>query len=111
MAQSSSTVFVIVEDDLKPAITSTLRDANGTAVPRTGKTVHLRVKPVGGGSSTLIAAAWADDPTNTRPTLTWTTGNKLALGVYYGRWLTDSTGSEQWSFPTEDPFTIVVTAK
>jgi hypothetical protein len=111
MAQSSSTVFVIVEDDLLPNLSGTLLDANLAVVPRAGKNVSLAVKPIVGGTGTLITAAWADSPTNTRPTLAWTTGNKLALGVYYARWRTDPAGSAQWSFPTEDPFTIVVTAK
>lgn len=111
MSQSSTTVFVIVEDDLLPNITSTLTDADGQVVPRAGKNVSLVVKPVGGGAETVITAAWADSPTNTRPTLAWTSGNKLALGVYYARWRTDPTGSARWSFPTEDFFTIVVTAK
>ena len=111
MAQSSTTVFVIVEDDLKPALTATLKDANGATMARVGKSVSLAVKPVVGGAGSLITAAWADNPTNTRPTLAWTSGNKLAVGAYYGRFRTDPAGSEQWSFPTEDPFTIVVTAK
>jgi len=111
MAQSSTTVFVIVEDDYLPNITSTLTDSDGQVVPRAGKTVSLAVKPVGGGAETVITASWADSPTNTRPTLAWTSGNKLALGVYYGRWRTDPSGSARWSFPTEDFFTIVVTAK
>ena len=111
MPQSSDTVFVIVEDDLKPAMTGTLKDANGSLVPRAGKTVKVAVRPVAGGSGSDITASWADSPTNTRPTLAWTSGNKLAVGAYYGRWRTDPAGSEQWSFPTEDPFTIVVTAK
>ena len=111
MAQSSTTVFVIVEDDLLPNLTSTLRDADGAAVARTGKNVSLAVKPVSGGSGSLITAAWADSPTNTRPTLAWTSGNKLAVGVYYARWRTDPSGTARWSFPTEDPFTIIVTAK
>ena len=111
MAQSSTTVFVIIENDLKPPLTATLRDANGATVSRAGKNVSLAVTPVAGGSGSLITAAWADDPTNTRPTLAWTTGNKLAVGAYYARFRTDPAGSEQWSFPTEDPFTIVVTAK
>ena len=111
MAQSSETVFVIVENDLKPAMTSTLTDANGATVARAEKNVSVAVTPVAGGSGSLITAAWADSPTNTRPTLAWTSGNKLAVGAYYARWRTDPTGTEQWSFPTEDPFTIVVTAK
>lgn len=111
MSQSSSTVFVIVENDLKPTLTATLTDADGSARPRASKTVSLAVSPVGVGASALITAAWADSPTNTRPTLAWTAGNKLAVGVYYARWRTDPAGSDQWSFPTEDPFTIVVTAK
>lgn len=111
MAQSSDTVFVIVEDDLKPPITSTLRDANGSDVARPGKSVSLSVKPVTGGTETVITADWADAPTNKRPTLAWTSGNKLTLGVWRGRWRTDPSGSERWSFPTEDWFTIVVTAK
>lgn len=111
MAQSSTTVFVIVENDLLPSLTATLRDADGAAVERTGKNVSLAVTPVGGGSGSLITAAWADGPTNTRPTLAWTSGNKLSLGTYYARWRTDPAGSAQWSFPTEDPFTIIVTAK
>jgi len=110
MARSSSTVFVIVEDDLKPPITATLRDANGVAVQRTAKTVHLRTWPVSGGAATVSAATWADDPTNTRPTLAWTSLNKRPVGVYYGRWVTDTAG-DPWSFPTEDPFTLIVTAK
>lgn len=111
MAQSSTTVFVIVEDDLKPPLTATLRDANGLTVARVGKTVSLAVTPIAGGSGSLITAGWADDPANTRPTLAWTSGNKLPVGAYYARWRTDPGGSERWSFPTEDPFTIVVTAK
>ena len=111
MAQSSETVFVIVENDLKPPMTSTLKDVNGATVPRAGKNVSVAVTPVAGGSGSLITAAWADSPTNTRPTLAWTSGNKLAVGAYYARWRTDPSGTEQWSFPTEDPFTIVVTAK
>lgn len=111
MAQSSTTVFVIVEDDLKPACTGTLVDANGATVGRPGKTVSLAVKNVTGGAEIVRSAAWADDPANTRPTLAWTSGNKLAVGVYRARWRTDPGGSEQWSFPTEDPFTVVVTAK
>lgn len=111
MAQSSSTVFVIVEDDLKPALTSTLRDANGATVARVGKTVSLAVKPLNSTTETLITAAWADDPANTRPTLAWTSGNKLTVGVWRARWRTDPSGSERWSFPTEDYFTIVVTPK
>lgn len=111
MSQSSTTVFVIVEDDLLPNITSTLTDADGQVVARAGKTVALVTKPVAGGTETVTTATWADDPTNTRPTLAWTTGNKLPLGVYYGRWRTDPSGSARWSFPTEDKFTIVVTAK
>lgn len=111
MAQSSSTVFVIVEDDLLPNITSTLTDADGEVVARAGKTVSLVTKPVAGGSETVTSATWADDPTNTRPTLAWTTGNKLAVGSYYARWRTDPSGSARWSFPTEGFFTIVVTAK
>lgn len=111
MAQSSTTVFVIVEDDYLPNITSTLTDADGEVVARAGKTVSLVTKPVAGGSETVKTATWADSPTNTRPTLAWNSGNKLAVGVYYGRWRTDPAGSAQWSFPTEDRFTIVVTAK
>ena len=111
MAQSSSTVFVIVEGDLKPDMTSTLKDANGGNVFRPGKTVKVAVRPVAGGAGSDITADWADSPTNNRPTLVWTSGNKLSVGAYYGRWRTDPSGSEQWSFPTEDPFTIVVTAK
>lgn len=110
MAQSSATVFVIVEGDFLPAITSTLTDANNVAVPRAGKTVHLASKPVGGGAVTYAAATWKDTPTNTRPTLAWTSSNDLPLGVYYGRWVTDKDGATRWSFPTEDWFTIVVTA-
>lgn len=111
MAQSSSTVFVIVENDLLPSITSTLTSASGASVPRAGKNVSLAVKPVSGGAETVITAAWLDSPANTRPTLDWTSGNKLAVGVYYARWRTDPAGSAQWSFPTEDFFTIVVTPK
>lgn len=111
MALSTTTVFVIVQDDLKPDLTGTLEDADGEVVPRAGKTVHVAVRPVGGGTQTFITAAWADSPTNTRPTLAWTSANKLALGSYYARFLTDKDGTEQWSFPTEDFFTIVVTAK
>lgn len=111
MAQSSTTVFVIVEDDLKPAITSTLQDASGSVVARAGKTVSLAVKSVTGGAEIVRTAAWADDPTNTRPTLAWTSANKLSVGVYRARWRTDPGGTEQWSFPTEDYFTIVVTPK
>ncbi len=112
MAQSSDTVFVIVEGDLKPDLSCTgLLDASSNRVARVGKNVSLAVSPVVGGAGTLITAAWADSPNNTQPSLTWTAGNKLALGVYYGRWRTDPAGSEQWSFPTENPFTIVVTAK
>lgn len=110
MAQSSTTVFVIVEHDLLPTITSTLTDANGQTVSRAGYNVTLVVKPVGGGSSTRITASWADSPTNTRPTLAWTAGNRLATGVYYGEWETDPNGTAEWTFPTEDPFTIVVRA-
>jgi hypothetical protein len=104
-------VFVIVQDDYLPNITSTLKDATGAVVPRASKSVSLAVKPIGGGAETVITATWADSPTNTRPTLAWTSGNKLAVGVYYARWRTDPGGSSQWSFPTEDFFTIVVTAK
>ena len=111
MAQSSSTVFVIVEGDYLPSLTSTLTDSDGQVVPRTGLTVSLAVKPVGGGAETLITAAWADAPTNTRPTVAWTSVNKLPLGVYTARWRTDPSGSSTWSFPTETPFSIVVTAK
>ena len=111
MAQSSDTVFVIVEDDLKPDLIGTLKDANGGNVYRPGKAVKVAVKPVAGGSGSDITAAWEDDPTNNRPKLVWTSGNKLTVGAYYGRFRTDPSGSERWSFPTEDPFTIVVTAK
>lgn len=110
MAQSSTTVFVIVENDLKPAITSTLKDANLAVVARAGLSVSLAVKPLTGVGS-LISATWADDPTNTRPTLAWGTATKLAVGVYTARWRTDPAGTAQWSFPTEDPFSIIVTAK
>ena len=111
MSQSSDTVFVIVEGDLKPDLIGTLKDANGGNVYRPGKAVKVAVRPVAGGSGSDITAEWADDPTNNRPKLAWTSGNKLAVGAYYGRFRTDPAGSEQWSFPTEDPFTIVVTAK
>jgi hypothetical protein len=110
MALSSSTVFVIVEHDLKPNLTATLRDADGVAVSRAGFDVKLVVKPVGGGTATRITATWADSPTNTRPTLAWTAGNRLAVGVYYGEWETDPDGTAEWTFPTEDPFQIVVRA-
>lgn len=110
MAQSSETVFVIVENDLKPPLTGTLKDANGTLVYRAGKAVSVAVKPIAGGAEQVITADWLDSPSNNRPTLEWTSGNKLALGVYLGRFRTDPSGSERWSFPTEDPFTIVVTA-
>lgn len=110
--QSSTTVFVIVENDLLPALTGTLTEDDGTTpVPRAGKNVSLAVTPVAGGSGSLITAAWADGPTNTRPTLAWTSGNKLSVGAYYCRWRTDPAGSAQFSFPTEDPFTVIVTAK
>ena len=111
MAQSSPTVFVIVENDLKPDLVGTLIDANGQVVPRLSKTVQLAIRPVTGGAGSDITADWADSPSNTRPRVVWTSGNKLAVGAYYGRFRTDPSGSEQWSFPTEDPFTIVVTAK
>lgn len=111
MAQSSTTVFVIVENDYLPNITSTLKDVNDNVVARSGKNVSLAVKPVSGGAETVITATWADSPSNTRPTLAWTSGNKLSVGAYYGRWRTDPAGSAQWSFPTEDFFTIVVTPK
>ena len=111
MAQSSDTVFVIVEDDLKPDLIGTLKDANGANVYRPGKSVKVAVRPVAGGAGSDITADWADSPSNTRPKLAWTSGNKLAVGAYYGRFRTDPSGTEQWSFPTEDPFTIVVTAK
>lgn len=104
MAQSSDTVFVIVEDDLKPDLIGTI------SVPRPGKTVKLAMKPLTGAGFDVVAT-WADDPTNLRPKLVHTSGNKLALGVYTFRFRTDPAGSEQWSFPTENPHTYVVTAK
>ena len=102
-------MFVIVENDLLPSLTATLQDANGNTVARTGKNVSLAVSTLAGAGS-LITASWTDG-TNTKPTLAWTTDNKLALGVYTARWRTDPAGSAQWSFPTEQPFTIIVTAK
>jgi hypothetical protein len=110
MAQSSSTVFVIVEHDVKPAITATLKDANGNTVSRASFNVTLVVRPVAGGAATRITASWADSPTNTRPTVAWTSANRLSTGVYYGEWETDPNGTAEWTFPTEDPFTIVVRA-
>lgn len=111
MAQSSDTVFVIVEDDLKPDLIGTLKDANGNTMARPGKAVKVAVRPVAGGSGSDITADWDDSPSNTRPKLVWTSGNKLTVGAYYGRFRTDPSGTERWSFPTEDPFTIIVTAK
>ncbi len=104
MAQSSPTVFVIVEDDLKPDLIMTL------PVARPGKAVKIAVKSLA-GVGTDITAAWEDDPTNRRPKLVWTAGTKLAVGVYTFRARTDPTGSERWSFPLEDPHTLIVTAK
>ena len=99
MAQSSSTVFVIVEGDDLPGITATNRGANGAVVPRPGKSVVLALKSLAGTGSN-ITASWADSPTNTRPTLATWDGNHLALGVYTARWRTDPTGTARWSFPT-----------
>ena len=111
MAQSSSTVFVIVEDDMKPALTGTLQDATGSVRPRPSVTVSVAFQNITGGSEIVKTAAWADSPTNTRPTLAWTSGNKLAVGVYRFRFRTDPGGSDQWSFPTEQMHTAVVLAK
>ena len=104
MPQSSPTVFVMVEDDLKPDLIGTL------PVPRPGKTVKIAVKSLAGVGS-LITATWEDSPTNLRPKLVWAAGTKLALGIYTFRFRTDDGGSEQWSFPLEDPHTLIVTAK
>lgn len=111
MAQSSTTVFVIVEDDMKPSLTGTLQDANGSVRPRPGTTVKVAFQNITGGSEILRDAAWADSPTNTRPTLAWTSGNKLPVGVYRFRFRTDPAGSDQWSFPTEQMHTAICVAK
>lgn len=110
MAQSSDTVFVIVEGDDLPALTGTLRDVNGNVVPRVGKAVKLAINTLEGVGSD-ITLAWADGPTNTRPTLSSWTGNHLAVGVYTARFRTDPAGTDRWSFPTESTFTIIVTPK
>lgn len=111
MAQSSDTVFVIVEDDMKPTLTSTLTDADGEVVPRAGATVSVAFQNITGGSEIVRTAAWADSPTNTRPTLAWTSANKLPVGAYRFRFRTDPAGTDQWSFPTEQMHTAVVVAK
>ncbi len=109
MPLSSDTVFVIVEDDLMPPVTSTaLIDADGDAIDRSAETVKLAVKSAtGGGPGTDLTASWD----GTKPLLNWTASNKRSLGVHYFRWLTDAAGTERWSFPTENPHTLIVVAK
>lgn len=111
MAQSSDTVFVKVEADMKPTLTGTLTDATGAVRPRAGKTVSVAFQNITGGSELVRTAAWADDPTNTRPTLAWTSGNDLPVGVYRFRFRTDPGGTDQWSFPTENMHTAVIIAR
>lgn len=111
MSQSSDTVFVIVEDDMRPALTGTLTDANGNAVERPSATVSVAFQNITGGSEIVRTAAWANSPTNTRPTLAWASGNKLPVGAYRFRFRTDPAGSDQWSFPTEQMHTAIVVAK
>lgn len=111
MSQSSSTVFVIVEGDMKPDLIGTLTDADGQVVPRAGKTVGVALQNITGGSETVRTAAWADDPTNTRPKLAHTSGNVMPVGVYRFRFRTDPAGTAQWSFPTEQMHTYIVVAK
>lgn len=111
MAQSSDTVFVIVEDDMKPDLTGTLTDADGEVVPRPGKTVSVALQNITGGAEVVRTMAWADSPTNTRPTLVHTSGNKMPVGAYRFRFRTDPAGSDQWSFPTEQMHTYICVAK
>lgn len=108
---SSDTVHVKVEGDMRPPLTGTLKDAEGTTVPRPGVTVSVAFQNILGGSEIVRTAAWADSPTNTRPTLAWTSGNDLPVGVYRFRFRTDPAGSDQWSFPTEQMHTAVIVAK
>lgn len=111
MAQSSTTVFVKVEADMKPTLTMTLQDADGQVVPRAGKAVSIAFQNITGGAEIVRTAAWADSPTNTRPTLAWTSGNDLPVSVYRFRARTDPGGGDQWSFPTEQMHTAIVVAK
>lgn len=109
--QSSDTVFVKVEADMLPALTGTLKDVNGTSVPRADKTVSIAFYNILGGAEILRTAAWADSPTCTRPTLAWTGANDLPVGAYRFRFRTDPAGSAQWSFPTEQMHTAIIVAK
>lgn len=111
MAQSSTTVFVKVAGDMKPTLTGTLQDADGQVVPRAGKTVKIAFQNITGGAEVLRTAAWADDPTNTRPTLAWTSANDLTAGVWRFRFVTDDGGADQWSFPTEQMHTAIIIAR
>lgn len=109
--QSSTTVFVKVAGDMKPTLTGTLEDADGQVVPRAGKTAKVAFQNITGGSEILRTAAWADSPTNTRPTLAWTSANDIPAGVYRFRFVTDDGGTDQWSFPTEQMHTAIIVAR
>ena len=111
MALSSDTVMVMVEGDLLPDLTLTLKDANGNTVSRAGFTAVIVCRPIGGGTATRLTGAWLDSPTNTRVTHAWTTATRLAVGVWYVEVETDPNGaSDQWTFPTETPCQLVVRA-
>ena len=111
MSLSSTSVFVIVEGDRFPPFRATLRDADGTAVPRAGVDADLIVQPVAGGAVTELPLTWEDAPTNTQVIHEWPS-TLLPVGTYYGEVRTDPDGDE-WTFPTEtaDLFTLIVRAR
>ena len=102
--------FTIKRDDLEPAITATLRDAAGDVVDLTSAvSVHLVLKPLGGGSAVRLASTILD-AAGGRVRHTWVGAETATADTYAAEWEILWPSSRKQSFPTIGTFFVTIAA-
>lgn len=103
-----STFFYVKKGDTLPTVLVQLTDSTGDYLVLTGATVRFKMKPAGGGSYKVDAAATITDALLGKVSYTFTSTDTDTVGDYYVEWVVTLSGTTQ-TVPTDTYKIVTVT--
>lgn len=102
--------FYIKEGDLSPPLRVELLEDDGTPVNLTGSAVKFQMKPVGGDTMTVDAAATIDSASDGHVSYNWSDGDTDETAYYNAVFAVDygTTGDYTETFPNDQYIVVKV---